>query len=315
MAAMPGSAGLPDMLEMARREPPLHHDVLASIVSCIVLQHLSGNEAAWSVVEQLSKSPQNSIVRSCLKVYMARLSLAEQARAVRTLIVPAASHSEHLVRECALGKLTNAARNNDPDGIVASLLTRVALTAERVSEREIAVVALFNLYCDDVGKIVHLLEQMEGPSQRETLELVMDRFECYADEERMKDVVTAVLEWLSKSPIFALFRVKLCLVASRFDLFEDIFTWACACNAEAFAEALDAFRSRHGPRPPFELELRFRSHPDERFRRLAVSILCWMGEDQEEGWTAEQKAILEVHRSDPSIMVATAAQFVFPPVM
>ncbi len=314
MAALPDAAGLPDMLEMARREPALHHDVLASIVSCIVREHLSGNEAAWSVVETLSKSSQSSIVCSCLAVNVTKLSPAEQVRAVRTLIVPASSHSEHLVRDIALRKLIEAARNNDPDGIVAPLLTRVALTAVRWEEREIAVVGLFSLYCDDASKIVHLLDQMEGPAQREALSRVLDRFAQYADQKRMKSVVTAVLGWLAKNPIFALFRVKVCLFAGRFDLFESVFAQACACNPEALMQGLEVIKSR-GRYIPAEVENQFRSHSDERFRRVSLAMLCAVATHQAAGWSEELRAVLEQHRNDSSIMVAAAAQFTFPPVL
>jgi hypothetical protein len=63
-----------------------------------------------------------------------------------------------------------------------------------------------------------------------------------------------------------------------------------------------------------ELEQAWRNHPSEWLRRLALQSLVlqttnWRGGSD---WSEEQKSLLEQYRQDPSVFVASAAQFIFP---
>jgi hypothetical protein len=60
------------------------------------------------------------------------------------------------------------------------------------------------------------------------------------------------------------------------------------------------------------LEQRFAAHPDERIRRVALTLLATLSRLRGD-WDQERLACLNRFRADPSTLVAERAQFTLPP--
>jgi hypothetical protein len=131
--------------------------------------------------------------------------------------------------------------------------------------------------------------------------------------------VRALLPILAEDPLTILMRVRLTCTYVPLDDLAAFFQTLAATNelhAEALMKACDmlagmAYRN-NDPAQLERLERTLAASEDERLRRLALALL--QGHDRRSygAWNRQRLARLQIYRADPSVLVASAAQFTLP---
>jgi hypothetical protein len=137
-------------------------------------------------------------------------------------------------------------------------------------------------------------------------------------------VVRAIIVALAADPLTVGLRIQLAIVSLPWDEIATMLAEAAAAgilHADALQQTCTMLGTVIGGygqagRPDSKemviLEKKLATSQDERLRRIALAALITHAEESK-GWNSELRARLESYRADPSILVATAAQFTLLP--
>lgn len=159
------------------------------------------------------------------------------------------------------------------------------------------------------------------PNRRALLSIVLTLQSMLPlNRQQLIPVMRAVMAALATDPLTLGLRIELAITSLPWDEVATMLSEAAATgalHADALSQACDMLRTVRGRygnagRPDSKemsrLETMLATSQDERLRRIALAALVVQAEASK-GWSAEQRARLEVYRADTSPLVAAAAQF------
>jgi hypothetical protein len=182
-------------------------------------------------------------------------------------------------------------------------------------ECTLAAQAAFSMYTGSNALLVG--EAIKGLlSQRRALQTVCTTFLGALPNNRagLQPTTRAILAALAEDPLTISLRAELIIEGLPWDgeMTQELVKLAPLLHADALASVQQAIQGAFfcPANQLFDLETTLAASADERLRRLALAALIAQSQ-QASGWSDEACVRLESYRSDPSPLVAEAAQFTF----
>ncbi|PMD49560.1 uncharacterized protein K444DRAFT_622642 [Hyaloscypha bicolor E] len=272
-------------------------------------------DETWAIFTHAAGGPEPEVAKGVISIPVDGMSFSTRQKHL-SLLLTLLSHPAPEVRLETLQRL-NSMPLSDPEAMLSPRLFEL-IRSEYQDEVSCTVRALFSTYArTQTPLIAHLYEELT--SDRELLIRVHDvpyisQISPRDEARHLWPVTRAILGVLERDRLSVKRRVKLMfeglpwdelkgyLVGVVPDLTADALVLACG---EIEGEGWSAGWKREGD--DFEgTEGLLRCSPDERARRLALSLLvAGVGANGE--WTREKRERLQGYRSDESVLVAEAA--------
>ncbi|MBC8137669.1 MAG: hypothetical protein H8F28_17450, partial [Fibrella sp.] len=298
---------LPVLLAMA--QTPLHRDVRVALLRAL-WEHIEQDET-WVILNAAATDPDAAVARGVVRIPVDRLSTVAAGR-LRHLLAQLLGHPDIQVRLDALSRCTGLPISDADRVLLPPLLARL----ETVLPIEIdsAARAIFSTYGGrDADAVAETVARIQQNRRALTAVLTVMRENVRLNRRALRETTRAVLTVLASDPLTARARAELAVAGLSGTALAD-FLAALAQSGELHAEALmaavDAIESGVGATPA-ELntaEAALREADDSGLRRLALAFLVAQA-DTTGGWTGERRARHAAYCSDPSALVAAAAQF------
>ncbi len=314
-----GDEAYQELLALERRK--LHRDVRIALLR--VLSGYVTRSATWPILEEAARSPEVEMALAALPRNAAANQLEQPVedetetieQHLLRLMVLLLDHPESQVRLGALRSSWLSIQDQQ------RLLLRRALELLRSpvpAEARSAGHAVVNLCREGDGAIIAQTVR-DLLSNRKTLTTLNDALQSPnpQDRQRLRPIVSQMLEALAEDPLMVSLRVQLAfaylpmeeLIALLRSLSE-----SNTLHAEALMSACQLISSGSSHFEPAQLEVfetTFAASADERLRRLAFAALHAQSAKQN-SWDKARLARLQTYRADPSPLVAAAAAFTFP---
>ncbi|MDJ0592333.1 MAG: hypothetical protein QNJ72_20460 [Pleurocapsa sp. MO_226.B13] len=297
---------------LAWNERDLHRDVRIALLRAL-WEHLEKDDT-WKILEQAAIDSDEAVATMVGRTPGDRLLEKAQAKLV-SLLVTLLNRPEPTLRLAILQRCDRLPVR-DPEQILLPQLLK-SLNSIYLDEVKAAANAVFVTY-RDAQTIAETIKQII-PNRR-SLDLVIsslqNRLSSYGKD--LLPIVRQILTVLAIAPVTISLQIKLAVaslpwdelgeflldLSKRGELNPDALVMAenaivCACHRP------DIDRLHH-------LETTLAKSEDEKLRRLALSALVAQKSDRL-GWNQERVTRLLAYRQDKSILVAAAAQFIFPP--
>lgn len=292
----------------------LHRDVRVALVRAF-WSHLE-REETWPILERAAVSTDAALATIAARTPAERLSAKAQGR-LASLIAQILRHPDPVVRKHALDRC-GALPVPDRDRVLMNPLLE-ALASPVPDECGAAARAVFATYAghqaEQVGRAIQAIL-----ANRRALSTAIGvlQGQMAFNRRHLAETAQAVLSVLRTDPLVASQVVSLAAVALPWQEWAGLLegmTAADELHADALAAAeaaIPANASRFGMEGLEEIEPRLKNSRDERLRRLGLATLVALSGPLK-GWDEARVSRLREYRSDPSRLVAAAAQFVFPP--
>ena len=328
-------AVFPLLLDMDAR--PLHRDARVSLLRAL-WDHIE-NEETWPILFRAARDLDASIASGVVRIPTDRATPAVLQNVLR-LISELLAHLDVKVRMDALNRCATLPIA-DPDRILLpGLLTRLAspLPDERAASAR-AVFATYGTSPRDAEAVGQAIETIRA--NRPALLTALNALQTALRGEgckRLLPAVRAVLAALETDKHTTRLRAELVIAGLPWPDVTTYFSHLVEMNAldaetlmasvraiEAsvaprFSSVLAAFlaggtretdaRRQAAQDGLSELQTILGASDDERLRRLALAATVAQGSGTF-GWTESLRARVEAYRNDPSVLVASAAQFLF----
>jgi len=300
---------------LAQSAADLHRDVRVALLRALwgYLDH----EESWGLLEEAAASPDPAIAASVARVPADRLSLDGQRR-LADLLTKLVDHPESRVRLDALRRCQDLPVSDPGRRLLPSVLQRLGSPLpDEVTAAANA--AFFGLSApEDAVMVAAAMESVAA--ERRAFAAAMRSLETALRGSRraLVPVARRVCARLAGDPLLAQPVLALAVQAipwNELPAFLERLRAAGGLHADTLSAAITALPGAAADRPDAEglesLERVLAASEEDRLRRLALAAL--VARAQSGGWTPERRERLEVYRSDPSPLVAGAAQFTFPP--
>jgi hypothetical protein len=308
-------AALGDLLALAGLD--LHRDVRTALLRG--LWNFTEDDRAWDLLDRAARDSDPAYAYVIVRTPSDGLSPRALGR-LAGMIAALLGHPEITVRLRTLDRCADLPFP-DPD---RRLLAKIgaAMNARVWGETVAASRAFFAIYTGaDTGPLREILLALLP--NRPALKSAVDALMAALARNRgpLLPSARAALEVLAADPVTAPLRAVLAVVALPWpELAEWLKVRADrgelhAGTLHAVIHALGGMRnpwSRPDMSQAYRLEESLRDASDEGLRRIALVALI-LAADPPRGWTPERRERLRAYGADPSLLVATAAQFTFPP--
>ena len=295
-------------------ERDLHRDVRIALLRAL-WEHLE-KEETWNILEQAANSPDEAVATMVGRTPEDRLSEKAQTRLISLLII-LLNRPEPTLRLTILQRCYQLPVKDTKRGLLPQLLK--AMNSAYTDEVSAAANALFATYRDAEiigGTIKNII-----PNRR-NLSLVLETLENRLSNRREEflPIVRAILLVLDIDPLTTSQRIKLAVKSLPYQELTQFFI-TLNNRGELHADALFIatntlnFISKYRQNNIYEisdLETTLAASKDEKLRRIAIAALIAQT-DSYLGWNQKRLARLLNYRQDASVLVAAAAQFIFPP--
>lgn len=308
----------PILLEMNGRE--LHRDIRVALLRAL-WDHLE-REETWDVFYRAAQDTDPAIAAGVIAIPTDRLSLRAQQH-LRNLIVTLLRHPDAKVRLDTLERCVSLPLSDTDRVMLPRLLDLLASSLP--DESASAARAVFAMYAGNTEQDAVTIGEAIAPirSNRRALATILAALQSslIGNRSRLRATVRAVLEALRHDALTVRHRAKLAISGLPWEETAAYLSQLAATNelhAEALMGAVQAIEgsatraNQDASSSLSTLETILANSADERLRRLALAALLAQATGAA-GWTGELRARLEIYRSDPSPLVAAAAQFTFPP--
>ena len=295
---------------VAKTSQDLHRDVRIASLRAL-WEHLE-REETWTILEQAALDPDEAVATMVGRTPGDRLSDKAQSKLV-ALLVTLLNRPESTLRLTILLRCYQLPVRDSDRVLLPQLLKSLSSNSDEV---EAAANAIFATYTE-AEAIAKAIEQIIP--QRRNLKIVLsnlqDRILGYGQD--MVSVVKAILPVLAVDPIAVSWQIELAVASFSWDELEE-FLIDLNSRGELHPDALVVAENAilYTYRPDIDrlhnLETNLAKSEDEKLRRLALSALIVQTQSRL-GWNSARLARLHTYQQDPSILVAAAAQFVFPP--
>lgn len=304
------------LLEVGERD--LHRDVRVALLRAL-WEHLE-DPRSWVILEAAAQSDDPAIATMAARTTHPRLSTATRTR-LNALLAGLLRHSDARVRMQVLQNGAVGDISDPQNQLLEPLLA--CLDSKVEAEYTTAASALWTTYGNAqtdtlqravAGAIERLLPRRRALGQvLSTLE-----WQISFSRSHLSELAQMVLEALARDEAALAVRLKFALMAlepeqfavlveetvAQGHLYESAFFSLCFS-----IEVPDARSYRVRMETTFE---RWQNASSPLLRRLALAILKREAASAS-GWTTERRALLEEFRRDPSLIIASVAQFTFWP--
>ena len=296
---------------IAKTSQDLHRDVRIASLRAL-WEHLE-REETWITLEQAALDPDEAVATMVGRTPGDRLSDKAQTKLVSLLAI-LLNRPESTLRLTILQRCYRLPVRDSDRILLPQLLKFLTSNPDEVKA---AANAIFVTYTE-AEAIAKTIERII--SQRRNLEIVLSslqyRLSNYGKDRR--SIIKAVLPVLARDPITVSWQIKLAVASLDWNELEE-FLIGLNNRGELHSDALVVAESailHTYHRPDIDrlhnLETNLAASEDEKLRRLALSALTAQTRSRL-GWNRERVARLLAYRRDSSILVAAAAQFIFPP--
>ena len=290
----------------------LHPDIYAALLRSL-WSYLERPES-WRVFRRAAESPNPTIAKAIAHVPAALLTPQTQASMTEVLAILLV-HSKVEVRLDALRYCSSLPPCN-PKQILTSRLLEL-LQSPLPDEASCAAEAVFKTHGETQTAII-------GEAFKTLLkdrQALSNAFPIYMrwanlNRQRMLPQTQAILDILREDPLAISLRLKLMFRDLPYEELRDqILSLGPELHADALVEAETIIHDlRNRPDVQWsDLELVLAPSKDEKLRRLALAALLAQANGCK-GWTEELRLRLLGYQKDESLLVASAACFIFPPV-
>ena len=305
---LPGEAAYRALLGFSDLE--LHRDVRIALLRGL-WNHLNRPET-WPLLLAAASSADAALSDGLVRL-PAQHVRPEYRNEYLALLTALLTHPDPLVR---LGTLRSQTGVADPDRRLLGVLLK-GLASPYAEEVQASARLVFASYTGrDAPAVAAAFSELL--LWRRALVGAVNGFQAAASAARLKAVplVQAILTALATDPLTLHLQVRLAVSTLGWtELGELLLGWAVGgqLHADALTEAVNAVmgaRKRTDASEVETLERLLAAGPPEA-RRLALAALV-LGAQAPGTWTPERLARLRKYRADPSVLVASAAQFTLP---
>ncbi|MFZ5891940.1 MAG: hypothetical protein ACOY0T_12870 [Myxococcota bacterium] len=291
--------------------PQTKRDVRIAMLRAL-WNHLHRPEA-WSAFERAAADSDWVVASRIADVPIDRLSQHAETR-LATLLATVLDRPEAELRLDLLNRAPYLPLRDTERRFLQAILRRIG--AKSPDEARAATwAALHRLRSDDDDELELLLAEVRAViNRRETAHSVLEalRPQPYGPAWR-RQLALSVLTELTLRPECVVPRLEFAGYVLDVRALARLF----ASTHESGLLHFDAFRAACGAvdrcTSPSALEELLRHAEPEELRRLALQAL--LAAAHARGWDRERRELLAAYRADPSILVSTAAQWVFPPAV
>lgn len=307
---MQSEAAYQKLLEMNTRD--LHRDVQVALLRGF-WTHLDRDET-WTILDMAAESTDPAVATMAGRTMSPSRSGKVERRLIR-LLIKVMAHPDPQVRVDVLTRLGTQTVHDADRALAEPLLERLL----SVFEDEVrAAAGAFSAYARQDAELAREIMTRLLPRRR-TLQIVFSVLTgtFWAGNEEVRAAARAILSILSTDPLTIQLQMDLVGRVYGIDTLADLITNTAAANqlhAEAMLHAKQVIPLHQGMRTPdaARIEAKWSGSANPFLRRIGLAVLVGMATSPA-GWTMEQRTILEQYRADPDPMVASAAQFTFPP--
>jgi hypothetical protein len=266
----------------------------------------------WEIFTRAAQSPDTALARGVVHIPADSLSPQIQQR-LTALTATLLAHPTTEVRMATLAWRSQHPLTDYEHALFTRLLA--LMNSPFPDECTLAAQAAFSMYTGSNALLVG--EAIKGLlSQRRALQTVCTTFLGALPNNRagLQPTTRAILAALAEDPLTISLRAELIIEGLPWDgeMTQELVKLAPLLHADALASVQQAIQGAFfcPANQLFDLETTLAASADERLRRLALAALIAQSQ-QASGWSDEACVRLESYRSDPSPLVAEAAQFTF----
>ncbi len=309
LGELPSEEAYQELLTWDRRD--LHRDVRVAFLRAL-WSHLE-RDTTWSILEAAATSDDAAIATVVGRIPTDRLSSIAQRRLLE-LLATLLIHPDPLVRLDVLQRCYQLPVN-DPEQILLPKLLQ-AINSPLPDECSTAANAVVTTYSGSKFATVvgDTIRNIIG--NRRALQTLVRMLINTLSSRRQQLLPTAhaVIEAMASDPLTATLQVELAIPALPWDelaIFFQKLAVSDQMHPEVLFTAVDGIRETTGRNDANQLEELLVASNDDRLRRIALAAL--ITQSQTHGWNNERKQRLYAFRNDPSVMVASSAQFILLP--
>jgi hypothetical protein len=300
-----------ELLVWHRRD--LHRDLRIALLRSL-WENLDKSDT-WNILEQAAADPDEATATMVGRTPGDKLSTLEQSKLV-SLLVTLLNRPEPTLRLAILRRCYQLPIS-DPEHILLAQLLKF-LDSPYTDEVTAAANAVFATY-RDAETIATTIKQIM-PNRR-SLELAIASLQnrLSADNLDFLPIVKAILAVLAIDPVTVSLQIPLavsCLPGDELGAFFSLLNHQGVLHPDALAVAVNAVADGYYP-PDLEqmssLETALATSESENLRRIALA--AFMAQTNAPwGWNQGKVERLNAYCQDSSLLVAAAAQFIFPPI-
>ena len=298
---------------LAWNQLDLHRDVRIALLRAL-WEHLEKDET-WEILEQAANSFDEAVAKMVSRTPGDRLSEKAQTRLI-SLLVTLLNRREPTLRLAILQRCYQLPVKDTKRVLLPQFLT--AMNSAYSDEVSAAANAVFATYID--AELIAETIKNIIPNRR-SLTLVLasleDRLRWYGEREFLP-IVRAILSVLAIDPLTVTIQIKLAIVGLPWhELTQFLIDLKNKgeLHPDAVSTAINGIESihrRNNIAEIIDLETTLATSEDEKLRRIALAALIAQTNSRL-GWNQERVNRLLKYRQDTSALVASAAQFTFPP--
>ena len=309
-----GSADAFDlMLELAQSQT--HRDVRVAIGRAL-WEHLD-DERSWPILRAFANSDDAALAQMAARTTAPRLSQSVKTK-LAALLAQLLRHSEARVRMEVMANPSLALLDNT-GALRAGLFA--ALSSELPAEYRAAASAICaSAAARDADLAARAIAQLQ-PRRRALSEVLATLSYQVTSRRHFAAVTRAILAQLARDPLALQATIAFAyagLSESEWAAWIENALQSGALHADALGAASAVLSDEYNPARANRavasdetLLERWQAATAPELRRLALADLVGAAQSGE-GWTAQRLAQLEAFRADPSLLVAAAAQWIFP---
>lgn len=324
---LPGEAAYQELLALEKRDD-LHRDVRAALVRALS-KYLERAET-WEALERAARSPDREVALAALPP---RYLQGNQLSTMRELTNrPGETVGAHLLRWLAVllehpkqvvwhraVDFCSSQRLVDTEQVILPRLLERFKTSGAVGKQEAAQALLMLSGASDAPLIRQAMEIILP--QRSLLSSLLQQLYYAArnPSERLVAVMRLVVEVLARDPKTVTLQVQCALrylPPAEMPGFLERLVQSGQLHADALMVAVNVVNGelyRLSLEELQALEAALAVSEDERLRRLALAVLQLQARKQNNDWSDAMLERLRAYRADRSLLVASVAEFVFPP--
>lgn len=289
----------------------LHRDVRIALLRAL-WEHLERADS-WNILGQAAIDPDETLATMVGRTPGDRLSDQGQAKLI-SLLITLLNRPEPTLRLTILKRCTQLPVRDTEQILLSQLLK--SLNSSNLDEIAAAAQAIFTTY-QDANAITATIEQIIP--QRQSLNIALTSLNnrlSFAARELLP-IVRGIISVLARDSVTIVWQIQLavrCFPWSELAQFLTELDQQPGLNCDALTTAVNSILAC-GNRTDFPqidlFETALAESQSEQLRRVALAAL--IVQTQSLGWNQARLEKLQDYRQDPSLLVAAAAQFVFPP--
>lgn len=295
---------------LAIEKQDLHRDVRVALLRSL-WEHLERDES-WVILNRSAVSEDRAIATMVGRIPNDGLS-PEARQKLLSLLAILLNHPDPTVRLDILRRCYQLPVTDTQQLLLPRLLA--ALNSKLLDEINAAATAIVSTYSQNNPNVI--AEAVDRIlNNRRTLSITIQTLyqRLYWQRSQLLPSIRAVISKLSQDPITLTLQIKLAVPTLPWSELSEFFQQNIQqMHGEALFTAvseIEAATRRSDISQIEQFETALATNNDERLRRLALAALVTIARSL--GWNDDRIQRLQIYQNDPSNLVASAAQFIFP---